>query len=291
MRAISRETWAVIALGLALSATALGCGGRDERDIARISELEGQLRDAETQQQQAAARIAELEARNADLVGRLQALGQDVEALESERTTLQGSLTETQRALEELRERERQQQARLATFRQMLERFRAMIDAGRLRVRIFRNRMVVELPDNVLFDSGDAELKEGGQQTLAEVAQVLASIEGRQFQVAGHTDNVPIRSRRFPSNWHLSAARAVTVARYLVERGIPNDRISAAGYADTQPLDSNDTDEGRAHNRRIEIQLVPNLDELPDLSSLMNESGGAPSTGGGASQPSTGGDS
>lgn len=275
MRAITKETVLVVAIGAALAITALGCGGRDQRDIDRIGELEGQLREAETQRQQMEQRIAELEARNAELVSRLQALGQDVEALESERTSLQGSLTETQRALEELRERERQQQARLATFRQMLERFRAMIDAGRLRVRIFRNRMVVELPDNVLFDSGDAELKAQGQATLAEVAQVLRSIEGRQFQVAGHTDNVPIRSRRFPSNWELSTARAVSVARYLIDQGIPSERISAAGYAETQPVDTNDTDEGRAHNRRIEIQLVPNLDELPDLSSLTGAGGGS----------------
>lgn len=278
MRAISRETLIVVLLGVSLAAAAIGCGGRDERDIARISDLEGQLRDAETQRQEMEQRIATLEARNADLVGRLQALGQNVEALESERTTLQGSLTETQRALEELRERERQQQERLATFRQMLERFRSMIDSGRLRVRIFRNRMVVELPDNVLFDSGDDELKAEGQQTLAEVAQVLATIEGRQFQVAGHTDNVPIRSRRFPSNWDLSASRAVTVARYLIESGnLGREHVSAAGYADTQPVDTNDTPEGRAHNRRIEIQLVPNLDELPDLSSLMSEGGGTTS--------------
>lgn len=274
MRAKFAGTVAIWALATALCATA-GCGGRDERDIARISELEGQLQSAEEQRAQMEARIAELEERNADLVSRLEALGQDVEGLESERSSLQSSLTETQRALEELRERERQQQARLATFRQMLERFRAMIDSGRLRVRIFRNRMVVELPDNVLFDSGEAELREQGQQTLAEVAQILGEIEGRQFQIAGHTDNVPIRSRRFPSNWELSTARAVSVARFLIAQGIPAERISAAGYADTQPVDGNDTDEGRAHNRRIEIQLVPNLDELPDLSSLTTETGSA----------------
>ncbi|WP_169791436.1 OmpA/MotB family protein [Sandaracinus amylolyticus] len=262
-----------MALGLVLG-TVAGCGGRDERDIARINELEGQLRSAEEQRTQMETRITELEALNAQLVSRLEALGQDVEGLQSERSSLQSSLTETQRALEELRERERQQQARLATFRQMLERFRAMIDSGRLRVRIFRNRMVVELPDNVLFDSGEAELREQGQQTLAEVASVLRTIEGRQFQVAGHTDNVPIRSRRFPSNWELSTARAVSVARFLIEQGISGERISAAGYADTQPVDSNDTDEGRAHNRRIEIQLVPNIDELPDLSALTGETGG-----------------
>lgn len=278
MRAKIAGFFTVLALAGALTSTA-GCGGRDERDIARIDELEGQLRAAEEQRTQMEARIAELEQRNADLVSRLEALGQDVEGLQTERTALQSSLTETQRALEELRERERQQQARLATFRQMLERFRAMIDSGRLRVRIFRNRMVVELPDNVLFDSGEAELREQGQQTLAEVAQVLGQIEGRQFQIAGHTDNVPIRSRRFPSNWELSTARAVSVARFLIEQGISADRISAAGYADTQPVDPGDSPEARAHNRRIEIQLVPNLDELPDLSSLTSETS---SPGGGS---------
>lgn len=272
MRTKAFGTVAILAIGLTLTA---GCNTRDQRDITRISELEAQLRDAEAQRTQLEARIAELEGQNTELIERLRALGQDVEGLQAERSSLTASLTETQRALEELRERERQQQARLATFRQMLERFRAMIDSGRLRVRIFRNRMVVELPDNVLFTSGEAELQEQGQATLAEVAGVLRAIEGRQFQVAGHTDNVPIRSRRFPSNWELSTARAVSVARYLIEQGIPAERISAAGYADTQPVDSNDTDEGRARNRRIEIQLVPNLDELPDLSSLMSDGGGS----------------
>lgn len=280
MRSTTLGSAVILAFALTLAGIA-GCGGRDQRDITRIDELEGQLRDAEQQRTQLEARIAELEAQNAGLVDRLRALGEDVEGLQAERTSLTTSLTETQRALEELRERERQQQARLATFRQMLERFRAMIDSGRLRVRIFRNRMVVELPDNVLFDSGDAQLKEQGQATLAEVAGVLRSIEGRQFQVAGHTDSVPIRSRRFASNWELSTARAVSVARYLIEQGIPGESISAAGYADTQPVDSNQTDEGRAHNRRIEIQLVPSLDELPDLSSLMNETGGSAPAGGG----------
>lgn len=274
MRRTTVGTVVIVVLGLALAGIS-GCNTRDSRDITRIDELETQLRESQQQREQLDQRIAELESRNADLVSRLQALGQNVESLESERSSLTASLTETQRALEELRERERQQQARLATFRQMLEQFRSMIDAGRLRVRIVRNRMVVELPDNVLFDSGDAELKPEGQTTLGEIAAVLRSIEGRQFQVAGHTDSVPIRSRRFASNWHLSTARAVSVARFMIEQGqIPGERISAAGYADTQAVDTNDTDEGRAHNRRIEIQLVPNLDELPDLSSLMNEGGG-----------------
>src|SRR5690606_28677823 len=134
--------------------------------------------------------------------------------------SLQASLAETQRALEELRARERQQEARLATFRQMLQRFRSMIDSGQLRVRIVRNRMLIELSDNILFDSGDDELKPEGRDALAQIAQILQTISDREFQVAGHTDNVPIRSRRFASNWELSAARAVNVARFLIEQGM-----------------------------------------------------------------------
>src|SRR5690606_37892206 len=152
-------------------------------------------------------------------------------------------------------------------------RFRSMIDSGRLRVRIVRNRMLIELSDNILFDSGRADLKPEGESALSEIATVLNTIPDRQFQVARHTDNIPMRSSRFDSNWSLSSARAVTVARFLIERGMAPERISAAGYADTQPVASNSTAEGRAQNRRIEIVLLPNLDELPDLSSLSGEDG------------------
>jgi chemotaxis protein MotB len=184
---------------------------------------------------------------------------------------LRSNLEETQRALEALRERERAQQARIATFREMLGRFRAMIDSGRLRVRIVRNRMLIELSDNILFDSGDDALKAEGRDALAQIAQILQTIPDRQFQVAGHTDNIPIRRGRFQSNWELSATRAVNVARFLIEQGMSAERLSAAGYAETQPVAENETPEGRAQNRRIEIVLLPNLDELPDLSSLRDD--------------------
>ncbi len=260
---------------LLLATFTVACGpSQEELDHAngRIAELEGELEAARAQNAELTERLQAVEAHNGELAQRLRALGQEVEGLEGERSSLRSNLEETQRALDELRERERQAQARLATFRNLIERFRSMIESGRLRVRIVRNRMVVELPEGILFDSGRADLKEAGEATLTEVAQVLREIDDRQFQIAGHTDNVPIRSRRFRSNWELSAQRAVNVARWLIEQGVPANRISAAGYADTQPVASNDTPEGRAQNRRIEIVLVPNLDELPDLSSLANES-------------------
>lgn len=261
---------------LALFAALAAACGPSQEDLdhanSRIAELETELQTARAQNAELTERLQTVEAHNGELAQRLRALGQEVEGLEGERSTLQSNLAETQRALEELRQRERQAQARLATFRNLIDRFRSMIESGRLRVRIVRNRMVVELPEGILFDSGRADLKEAGEATLTEVAQVLREIEDRQFQIAGHTDNVPIRSRRFRSNWELSAQRAVNVARWLIEQGVPANRISAAGYADTQPVASNETPEGRAQNRRIEIVLVPNLDELPDLSSLANES-------------------
>lgn len=243
---------------------------QEQRD--RVTELEGELSAARERQAELEGRITELEARNGELAGRLRALGEEVEGLESERGALQSSLEETTRALEELRAREAEQQARLAAYRQTLERFRSMVDSGRLRIRIVRNRMVIQLADDILFDSGRANLKPEGEVALTEIAAVLREIEDRQFQVAGHSDNVPVRNRRFQSNWALSAARAVTVAQFLIEQQVPADRLSAAGYGDTQPVAPNDTPEGRAQNRRIEIVMVPNLDELPDLSALEGDS-------------------
>jgi chemotaxis protein MotB len=244
-------------------ALAFGCGPSQEEldtERARVRELQSELAQTRADREALDIRLGTLESRNQELTARLAALGDNVEQLQGERSRLQ-------RALDELRERERQAQSRLDVFRQLLERFRSMIESGRLRVRVVRNRMVVELPEGVLFDSGRAGLKSGGQTTLGEVADVLRTIEGREFQVSGHTDNIPVRVR-FRDNWELSSERAVTVLRFMVSRGFPSDRLSAAGYADTQPVASNDSPEGRAQNRRIEIALVPNLDELPDLSSL-----------------------
>jgi len=89
----------------------------------------------------------------------------------------------------------------------MLKQLKSMIDSGKLTVRIVRNKMVIELPEAVLFASGRAKLKKDGIRVLAELGPVLASLQGREFQVGGHTDNKPIKTKRFPSNWELSGAR------------------------------------------------------------------------------------
>ncbi len=253
-----------------IAATAVGafcsasCGYSEEEMQAKDRTIQELKTDLANQQSSADAKISSLSSKNDALTSRLQALGENMGNLESD-------LEETNRALEQLRERERQQQARLATFRKMMSQLKSMIDAGKLQVKIVRNRMVVELPENVLFDSGRAELKKQGQETLTELSKVLKTIKGREFQVAGHTDNVPIKSRRFPSNWELSTARAGTVAHHLMKQGMSAERLSVAGHADTKPVAKNDSAAGKAKNRRIEIVLMPNLDELPDLSELNSE--------------------
>ena len=214
------------------------------------------------------ARIAELEQSG-------QATGTSLEQCKKDKANLDklvkgytGEINAMEAALAEAAAREARAAKRLAEYNSMLKQLKSMIDSGKLKVRIVRNKMVIELPEAVLFASGSAKLKPDGVRVLAELGPVLASIKGREFQVGGHTDNKPIRTKRFPSNWELSGARALDVGKLLVEYGVPANRLSAAAYGDTQPVADNDTPEGRALNRRIEIALQPNLDELPDLSSF-----------------------
>jgi chemotaxis protein MotB len=134
-----------------------------------------------------------------------------------------------------------------------------------LKVGIRRGRMVLELPNDILFDSGKTEVKPAGKSALADVAKVLRGLPGRTFQVAGHTDNVKIQSARYPSNWELSTARAVEVTKLLVDGGMDPKMLSAAGYGEWDPAADNASPDGRAKNRRIEITLVPNMEELVKL--------------------------
>ena len=147
-------------------------------------------------------------------------------------------------------------------YEEVLSRFRSLIDAGRLSVSIARGRMVINLPQDILFASGSADIGSDGRGTLVEVAGVLAEIEDRRFQVEGHTDDRPISTPQFPSNWELAAARALSVVKLLVANGVPPESLSGAGYGEFQPVAVNETVEGRRLNRRIEIVMLPNLDVI-----------------------------
>jgi chemotaxis protein MotB len=118
-----------------------------------------------------------------------------------------------------------------------------------------RGLVIRVLTDSLLFPSGSATLESQGYPLLTEVASLLNVDQVHPIGVDGNTDDIPIHSSQFPSNWELSAARASTVVRFLISKGVGPARLSATGYADMRPLASNETPEGRAQNRRVEVVL------------------------------------
>lgn len=118
--------------------------------------------------------------------------------------------------------------------------------------------ITLRIDDNLLFSSGQADLTSQGREVLGRLRDLLQSFDG-DVSVEGHTDSIPIATARFPSNWELSSARAIAVLRYLAELGVDIERLRAVGYAETRPLASNDSAEGRAENRRVELLLKQEL--------------------------------
>ncbi|MEK6745125.1 MAG: OmpA family protein [Nitrospirota bacterium] len=146
------------------------------------------------------------------------------------------------------------------TYDSLLTELKQEIKEGEIQITQLKDKLTVNMVDKILFDSGSAVIKKNGEKVLDRVGEILKGVTGRQIKVEGHTDNVPISSRlaeRFPSNWELSTARATMVVRYLQGRGVNPGVLSAEGYAEFRPVSPNDTDEGKAANRRIEIVLIP----------------------------------
>jgi chemotaxis protein MotB len=217
---------------------------------------------AQTSAHELQTKLDNATAENDQLRKELTRLGKNADALLAEKGTLASALADTKARLEELRKAQAAADARAALFKQLALKFQKMIDAGQLKVTLRNGRMVLQLSNDVLFDSGQTELKPSGAKALAQVATVLKTLDNRRFQVAGDTDNVPIDTARFPSNWELSTRRAVEVVHFLVSQGLRSDVLSAAGYGEFDPIASNEAPSGRAKNRRIEITLQPNIDEL-----------------------------
>jgi chemotaxis protein MotB len=235
---------------------------------ARTQDLAQKLSDLTTADHNLQAKLDEATAINAQMRGELERLGKNVDSMLQEKGTLAKALDDAKVRLEELRRAQAAAEARAQLFRQFIQKLKKMIDAGQLRVATRNGRLVIQLPNDVLFDSGQTLIKPAGIEALTQLAKVLVTSHGRSFQVGGHTDNVPIQTARFRSNWELSTSRAVEVVHLLVSQGVAPNELSAAGYAEFDPVASNDIAEGRAKNRRIEIALQPNLDELvaaPDI--------------------------
>jgi chemotaxis protein MotB len=206
---------------------------------------------------------------------------QEIDALQKERAALEQQTREqqTQRAaLEQQKVALERQQANLRSELDTVARQKAQLEAanqqtksqydglvanlneevkkGQLQVRQYKDMLTVEVAEQLFFDSGKAALKDTGKDVLKRVGEALKGYEDKMIRVVGHTDNVPIATSQYPSNWELSAARATTVVRFLQSSGVPPERMTASGRGEFSPIAPNDDADGRRKNRRIEITLI-----------------------------------
>ena len=156
---------------------------------------------------------------------------------------------------EEAKRRAREERMR-AIAQQVMQALAPLVQNGQVRVSESARGMAVEINASMLFKSAQATLEPDSQRALIAVAQVLAPGDN-PIEVEGHTDRDPISTPQFPSNWELSGARASSVVRLFVDNGVAPPRLVASGYADTRPVDSNETPEGRTRNRRVTVLIRP----------------------------------
>jgi chemotaxis protein MotB len=206
-------------------------------------------------------------------------LKNEIADLRSVRDDLSKTSTQLQ---EQVNAREAQLASLRSTQDELIGELKQEIADKQVEVERVRDKLRVEMVDEVLFDSGEAALKPAGVAVLKKIGAVLARAE-RGIEIQGHTDNVPIRgalTQRFPTNWELSAARAINVARFLEkESGVVPARLSASAFSENRPRVPNDTSEHRRKNRRIEILLVPlETAQKPAAAEPPREQGGPAAT-------------
>ena len=204
--------------------------------------------------------------RNATLSSQLATMGQNVEELTDERSRMANEKNKMEEELESLRRLRMAAEKRSAQYSQLLNKLRSMIDAGTLKVTIRKGQMMVQLSNDILFPPGGTKLKAEGEAAIVQLAETIREFTDRRFLVVGHSDNTPIKTARYPSNWELSSQRAIEVVRILVDNGVAPGMLMASGQAEFDPLSPNDSDEAKSNNRRVEVIFMPAIEELPAYS-------------------------
>jgi chemotaxis protein MotB len=222
----------------------------------RLAEKEGQLAGLQRTADDFKSQLAEKDRRYAALQARASDLAATLDELQRASSALKQQVDIREKQLAELR----------ATQQELVEGMKQEIAARQIQVERVRDQLRVELVEEVLFDSGEAEIKPAGLGVLKRVGQILKKAKHRNIDVEGHTDNIPIGAelaKRFPTNWELSTARATNVARFLQDTvKIDPALLSATGHSEYRPRQPNTTAEGRRKNRRIEILLGPVLEPV-----------------------------
>lgn len=257
-RALSRR----LGLGVLLLLTGValaGCVGRgSHREVVEARDA------AQSRADRLAERVQRLEAANqslsaerVELIDAQEDLRQALEelhAVREERDALEARLA---RREEELAAQKREVSSLQGTYDALVSDLQSEVASGRIEIEQLREGIRVNLAQEILFPLGSAELGSAGREVLTRVARRLAEVPD-PVEVQGHTDDLPVREgARFASNWELGGARAARVVRLLAASGVERGRLRAVSFADTRPVASNETPEGRARNRRIEIRLLP----------------------------------
>ncbi|HVZ31074.1 MAG TPA: OmpA family protein, partial [Polyangiaceae bacterium] len=253
---------------------------------AKNSELDSQFKRDETELRATKAQLAEAQAKVLQLSEQLEKMGVNVDTLSrklaeegTEKERLSADVNELKQAVSEYQTRAAQLERIRSRFEVLRGKLQKLTKLG-LKVEVRHNRMVITLPGDVLFPSGKDVLRPGGKDVLNAVADVIrndSDLSSRFFQVAGHTDNQPLSGGPFRDNWGLSAMRARTVLVFLIAPvnshegggGLDPTHLHVAGYGDTDPVVGNDTPQERERNRRVELVLMPNVEEMLDLKSLI----------------------
>jgi chemotaxis protein MotB len=176
--------------------------------------------------------------------------------LEEKYNACQGKIGLTEKEKADLLTREQQNKA---TYDQLMSQLQKEVSEGQVAIQQYEDKLTMNVAEKIFFDSGSAELKPGGKELLKKFGRIVKGLADKVIRVEGHTDNVPIAKPlqpTYPTNWELSAARAITVVRFLQEQaGVPPKMLMAAAFGQYHPLAQNDTPANKQKNRRIEIVL------------------------------------
>ncbi|MBK7584917.1 MAG: OmpA family protein [Myxococcales bacterium] len=267
----------------------MGCGHSEDEwqaQLAKYGQLDKNFQGEKAEHAKARAELDLAQKRAAELASQLKKMGVDIDQLNmalektgTEKAQLAANLEELKKALAEYKARADQLERIKQRFELLRDKLKKLTTLG-LKVEVRRNRMVIRLPGDVLFASGKDDLKDEGEKVLQAVADVIRSdeqLKKRFFQVAGHTDNKPLKGGQFGDNWGLSVMRARRVLLFLVAStdakggggGLDANRLHAAGYGETDPVADNTNDPGRLANRRVELVIMPDIEEMLDLKTLI----------------------
>lgn len=228
------------------------------------ADLAAEQQKAESAKTEGASSVMQLKGKNDTLEKNLAETMKMVEGLEADKSTLEQAKTELERVNNSLAAENTRLQNQIREATSLKEKLTSeltqQLNDKDVTINQLQGKLSVDILNRVLFDLGKADLKDEGKKILSDVAKVLENLPNRPIHVIGHTDNIPFKggTGRFRSNWDLSAGRAVAAVQFLQEQaGIDPMRLAAVGHSEFHPIAANDTDQGRAQNRRITLVIMP----------------------------------